>query len=310
MSRVYARHMARFLPGKPTIVVRNMPGGDATIGANYVYASKPDGLTALVSGSGSLIAYITRMSAAKYDLQKTEYVFGYTGGGFIFAKSGIVSKPEDLPKAKGIVFGHSSGAGGWLFYLATKLMDIKPDKVIVAYGSGGDARRAFFSGEINMSFGDAAVYWGTIEPYVKRGEVQSLFQTGIIGTTGDMVRDPTLPADLPTFKEVYEKVLGKAPSGVLWDAFKGLTAAGRTYGEVLLLPPGVPQEITRAYWAAADAMVKDAEFHKEADPLVTANANWMVGESNAKQFRANMTMDPRALEALKATLQEINVVFN
>ena len=41
-------HLSRLIPGSPTIVVENMPGGGEIIGTNYVYGkAKPDGLTAL-----------------------------------------------------------------------------------------------------------------------------------------------------------------------------------------------------------------------------------------------------------------------
>jgi tripartite-type tricarboxylate transporter receptor subunit TctC len=52
-SDVYSRTLAPFLekhlPGKPTIVVRNVPGGGSITGANQFHTrAKPDGLHALV----------------------------------------------------------------------------------------------------------------------------------------------------------------------------------------------------------------------------------------------------------------------
>ena len=45
-TRTMARHLRRYIPGEPTIVVENMPGAGHLIGANYVYkVAKPDGLT-------------------------------------------------------------------------------------------------------------------------------------------------------------------------------------------------------------------------------------------------------------------------
>src|SRR5262249_37953285 len=45
-SRVLARHMARHIPGGPTIIVENMPGAGSLIAANYLYKiAKPDGLS-------------------------------------------------------------------------------------------------------------------------------------------------------------------------------------------------------------------------------------------------------------------------
>ena len=44
--RALAQHMAKYIPGNPTFVVQNMPGGGSVIAGNYVYSvAKPDGLT-------------------------------------------------------------------------------------------------------------------------------------------------------------------------------------------------------------------------------------------------------------------------
>src|SRR5690349_22184485 len=36
-ARLLAKHMPRFIPGNPTIVVQNMPGADGLRAANYLY---------------------------------------------------------------------------------------------------------------------------------------------------------------------------------------------------------------------------------------------------------------------------------
>ena len=44
-ARLTGRHLNRFIPGQPNLIVENMPGGSHRIGMNHIYASKPDGLT-------------------------------------------------------------------------------------------------------------------------------------------------------------------------------------------------------------------------------------------------------------------------
>ena len=44
--RSFAKHFTGHIPGKPTIIVKNMPGGGSTRLLNYLYSkAKPDGLT-------------------------------------------------------------------------------------------------------------------------------------------------------------------------------------------------------------------------------------------------------------------------
>lgn len=45
-ARLFARHLPRYIPGRPRMIVQNMPGGGGIVGVNYVFnIAKPDGLT-------------------------------------------------------------------------------------------------------------------------------------------------------------------------------------------------------------------------------------------------------------------------
>src|SRR5262245_24505045 len=45
-SRILARHINKYIPGNPTVVVDNVTGAGSLIAANSIYkAAKPDGLT-------------------------------------------------------------------------------------------------------------------------------------------------------------------------------------------------------------------------------------------------------------------------
>ena len=37
IARIVARHLPRYLPGNPTVVVRNMPGAGSLMAANHLY---------------------------------------------------------------------------------------------------------------------------------------------------------------------------------------------------------------------------------------------------------------------------------
>ena len=45
-ARVIAQHLGKHVPGSPSFIVQNMPGGGSIVAANFVYGvAKPDGLT-------------------------------------------------------------------------------------------------------------------------------------------------------------------------------------------------------------------------------------------------------------------------
>jgi tripartite-type tricarboxylate transporter receptor subunit TctC len=45
-TRLIARHFSKYIPGKPSIIVDNMPGAGGLLSANHLFkVAKPDGLT-------------------------------------------------------------------------------------------------------------------------------------------------------------------------------------------------------------------------------------------------------------------------
>ena len=46
LARMLSRHMGKYIPGHPAIMVENMAGAGSLLAANYIYTvAKPDGLT-------------------------------------------------------------------------------------------------------------------------------------------------------------------------------------------------------------------------------------------------------------------------
>ncbi|MBI2991693.1 MAG: hypothetical protein HYY47_06115, partial [Deltaproteobacteria bacterium] len=44
--RFMARYFSQYIPGKPEVIIQNMPGAGSLVAANYIYnVAKPDGLT-------------------------------------------------------------------------------------------------------------------------------------------------------------------------------------------------------------------------------------------------------------------------
>ena len=60
-------------PGS-TFIVRNMPGAGHLIGANALYASKPDGLTIGSFSTGLIYNQIARNTSAKFDLATMSWI--------------------------------------------------------------------------------------------------------------------------------------------------------------------------------------------------------------------------------------------
>ncbi len=298
-ARLYGRFLSMYLPGKPSVIVRDMPGGANTVGVNYVYGAAPDGLTILSTGGSAALNQLVGAKAARYDVLKMPGLMASASSIVVYMKRGIVNNPEDIAKAKGVIFGGSAGAGGYFFICAHEVLNFPVEKVVVAYSGAGDALRALLAGEVNMSVGG---YLEMIMPYAVKGEVMPLFQNGLLDEKGNLVKDPALPPEILTVKELYEKIYGKSPSGITWDTYKTLVAASRNYADCLFLPPRTPDNIVKIYWDAVEKLVKDPEFLNASARLSGAGVLWKAGEAYDKEFKLNFGIKPEIVDFLRATL--------
>ncbi len=74
-ARVTARHIVKYIPGNPSIVVQNMPGAGNIIGANYVYGvAKPDGLTLGAVNPALYFDQLVGRSEVKFDWAKFNWI--------------------------------------------------------------------------------------------------------------------------------------------------------------------------------------------------------------------------------------------
>ncbi len=308
-ARAYAIYLPRFLPGNPRIVVRNMPGGGHNMAHNYVYAIKPDGLTVLLGSGTVAVNQLLGMKSVAYDVLKMPLVISYSSSGVFFSRPAIVPKPEDLHKARGLIAGISEGSGP-LAAAVLEFLGVPAEKVVLAYTGTADSFRAFITGETNMAYSTGTHYTQTVMPFVQKGEVVPVVQTGLFDEKGDLGKEPLYPQDIPTVKELYEKLYGKPASGVVWEAYRSILAAQRVFNQNLFLPPGMPDSMVRAYWDAAERMLKDPEFSKIAASNVLAGpgARWFVGEAADKAFKGTFSIDPKVVAWFKEILPKYRFV--
>ena len=75
-TRAIARHLAKHIPGHPSMLVENMEGAGSLIAANYTYnKAEPDGLLIGVWISGQIIRQALGDKSARFDGRK----FGWIG---------------------------------------------------------------------------------------------------------------------------------------------------------------------------------------------------------------------------------------
>lgn len=102
-ARAIARHMPKHLPGKPNLIVQNMPGAGSLIAANYLYnVAKPDGLTFAMLISGLVMEQTMGTEGIKFDAGKFQWIGAPSVGMPVCAFMGFsgVKTLEDVVKSE------------------------------------------------------------------------------------------------------------------------------------------------------------------------------------------------------------------
>ena len=86
-ARAFARVLPAYLEGKPTVIVRNMPGGGGLVGVNYLgEVAKPDGLTILI-WTWNPIVHLLKESNLRVRLDQFQPVGGLHFGEVAFMRT-------------------------------------------------------------------------------------------------------------------------------------------------------------------------------------------------------------------------------
>jgi hypothetical protein len=137
---------------------------------------------------------------------------------------------------------------------------------------------------------------------IQEGKVIVLWQSGVLNSKGELVRDKRI--DLPTFKEVYQKLTGKAPAGIAWEAYKVSSPGSRTMNRSVLTTPGVPRDRVKIVGDAFEAMEKDPQYESEIKRIVGFDPVTFPGEE-AQEILKNFVkgVTPEVLSYLRSMMK-------
>lgn len=270
-ARFNAPFLSRYLPGKPAVIVRNLPGGGSTKEANrYAATAKPDGLTIFGTSASTQFPYLLGDPRVRYEYDDWQVLMVYPTGGVVYTtpKFGIKSAAElGQLDGKRLVYGSQGTTSLDLVpLLAFEILGLDVKAVFGIRGRGA-GRLAFERGEATIDYQTSSAYIRNVVPLVENGEAVPLFTWGALDDTGRLVRDPAFP-DLPQVAEVYEMLHGEPPSGLAWDAWFAFTSAGFGAQKLLVVPKETPAEIVAAYQDAFRAMQSDPEYIERKDAAI------------------------------------------
>jgi tripartite-type tricarboxylate transporter receptor subunit TctC len=273
-ARLLAKHMPRFIPGNPTIVVQNMPGADGIRAANYLYNVAPkDGtvIGGLSRNNGVILFYEPDNTSVQFDPRKFHWLGSPQQeiGLFVLRTEKGAKSIDDTKRIEVSVSSPARSSPASIYPRMLNALIGTKIKPVEGYGGSQEALLALERKEVDghVSGGSSAAFRARIAPMLKAGEARVVLQMG-------MTRDAEYP-DVPTAIEVMPTAEGK-------QLFE-IAFAEQVMGRPFVMPPGVPADRVKALRDAFDAAVKDAELLADAkaqkmeiDPVTGAAINALL----------------------------------
>jgi tripartite-type tricarboxylate transporter receptor subunit TctC len=262
-ARLVARHIGRYIPGNPTVVVQSMPGAGSLRAANYLYTVAPnDGATiGTIARDMPLLAVLGDISGVRFDPRK----FVWLGSSSNFANDAhILMVRSDAPvksiegarRAGGppLVLGSTAEgtSGNDVPTLLRNTLGLNI-KLVAGYPDNGAIFLAVDRGEVNGRTVDLTTMKALRPDWLKpNGGMRGLVQFA------RATRHPDFP-DVPTARELADTRNSRA--------LIELAELPYLMARPFVAPPGVPAERAAALQVAFLAVHRDPQFLADAARL-------------------------------------------
>jgi len=284
-AELVGRHLGKHIPGNPTVINTQMPGGAHQIATNHVYnVAKPDGLTILAANPSVSIAQLSKARTVRFDVSKFEWLGSSGADGVMFAVG--VNSPyktlEDLRKAGVEIVAGTTGPGSNAhdFPLLLKEFAGVNLRLVPGYPANSDILLAIERGEV----GAWSALGSTVSRAAKRGSVRPLVRG----------RTPVPGYEhLPIDEDLATNKIGKALM-----AIRGIPLS---IGRGFALPPGTPKDRVAILTAAFEKTIADPQLLAEAKKANIV-INLVKADEVTASFKSLLDQPPEVLEAMNKYL--------
>ncbi len=252
-ARLIGRHIARYIPGRPTLIVENMPGAGHIVATNHLFNVAPRDGTAIGMVSRNMTeAAVMKVRNIRFEPGR----FNWLGSPevnhrvmFVSAASGITDV-ADLFERELIVGAPGGGQGVTAAPILLKNLLGMKLKIVTGYRSPGEVVLAVTRGEVGSMVTTVGGPASARRQWVADGKLRVLF---------NMEPERVSWLDAPT---IFSFTRTEEQRQVL-TFFAGNTRLGRP----LMAPPDVPADRIAALRRAFDATMQDPAFLKEAETM-------------------------------------------
>jgi tripartite-type tricarboxylate transporter receptor subunit TctC len=261
-ARFLARHIGKHIPGKPTVLVQNMPGSGGIKALNHFYnVGAQDGSRTILTSATHTLAQLLGRKNIRYDVNKMQWLGTLTQDTtscVVAGRTGIKSITD--AKDRQIVFG-ATGASSTSNQHPVLMRDLLGYKIKIVTGYKGTAkvRLAINTGEVDA----VCAFWasqalGPLANQIKSGKLVPIVQMG--------TKPHRAFGNAPV---IYDLAKNDTERAIMRTVFKP-TELTRPYGTA----PGAPKDrvaaLRKGFWSAVNSPELQADAKKIGiivDPL-------------------------------------------
>ena len=259
-TRLIARHLGKWIPGKPAVIVQNMQGAGGLRAINYLYEKAPqDGSVLGMPVQENVLADVLGGSDVRYKVTDFNWI-GRLALGIDVIATWHTTGVKTMADAKRIAvpLGATGPASGTTLYPAMLNAMLGTKFSIVPGYRHTEMLLAMERGETGGAHTSLTTLKTSFPTWIPQNKINML-----------VVLAPQRVPELADVPDLVELASNDEERQVL-SIFASVGAVGRS----LLTTPRVPAERVAALRAGFDAMTKDAEFladtaktHAEFSPL-------------------------------------------
>jgi tripartite-type tricarboxylate transporter receptor subunit TctC len=252
IARITARHMSRYIPGNPHIVVANEPGAGTLALTNRLYNAAPrDGTQFGLIARGMAMEPLIGSSNAMFDSTKFSWLGSTANEVALCVTYGrsAVKNWHDALATPFTVGGTGSGSDPDVFAKVLRNLFGAKDRLVTGYPGTPELSLAMERGEID---GRCGWSWASIKwekgDWLTEKKLNLLVQLALKGA-------PDLP-DVPLITDLAQNEEQRQILKLIFSR--------QVMGRPFVAPPAIPADRREALRVAFDRTMNDAEFRAEA----------------------------------------------
>ncbi len=287
-ARMLARHMAKSIPGNPTIIVQNMPGAGSLTAVRHLDTNAPRDGTAMVTfQSGTITQSLVTPDKVNVDFRNYSWI-GVANGEvrvcYGFGPNGVKTWDEMMSRKEFVLGTGAKGNAAYVNGATMRQVFKAPVKQVMGYPSAAEQRLALERGELDGSCGSVN---SIPEDWMRDGKAHIFVH----------FTESNLP-EIPKTSVFVGKLAKTAEQQQLLTVLNATDQLGR----IFIMSKQVPAERVTVMRRAFDQTMKDKDFLADAEKTkieITTSTGEEVQKLVEKMYATPKPVVDRLIKAMK-----------